>query len=139
MEQSYLNKVLAVFRISYPYFFKDITEEQSAAFIRLYTKKLSKYEPEVVISAVDSIIETSKYMPSLSEVIEKCEKQKRILYKRKIDLMYKNGYFKTDEEYGKALMWLFEEKPIIPEWLKLDMNKYQDKLVESKGEMNNDK
>lgn len=137
MEQSYLNKILAVFEIAYPYYFAEKTKDECAAFVRLYTKKLSKYEPEVVISAVDAIIETSKYMPSLSEVIEKCESQKRIIYKKKIDLMYQNGYFKTDEEYGKALMWLFEEKPIIPEWLKLDMNKYQNKLINGK-EVKND-
>lgn len=132
MEQSYLNKVLAVFKLAYPYYFKTLSEEESLGFINLYRKKLSKYDSEVVISAVDAIIETSKYMPSISEVIEKCETQKRILYKHKLDLMYKNGYFKTDEEYGKALMWLFEEKPIIPEWLKFDMNKYQEKLIERK-------
>lgn len=136
MEQSYLNKILAVFEIAYPYYFAEKTKDECAAFIRLYTKKLSKYEPEVVISAVDLIIETSKYMPTLSEVIEQCDKQKRILYKQKIDLMYKNGYFKTDEEYGKALMWLFEEKPIIPEWLKLDIDKYQNKLISRKEEVN---
>lgn len=136
MEQSYLNKILAVFEIAYPYYFAEKAKDECAAFIRLYTKKLSKYEPEVVVSAVDSIIETSKYMPSLSEVIEKCENQRRILYKQKIDLMYKNGYFKTDEEYGKALMWLFEEKPTIPAWLKADMNKYQSNLLERKEEKN---
>ena len=96
------------------------------------TKKLSKYDAEVVIDVVDSIITTSKYMPSLSEIIEKCEFQSRKKYKKKLDLMYKNGYFKTDEEYGKALMWLYEEEPIIPEWLKIDMSKFQNKLFERK-------
>lgn len=132
MEQSYLNKALAVFKLAYPYYFKTLSKEESLAFIKLYKKKLSKYESAVIISAVDSLIETSKYMPTLNEVLEKCENQRRILYKQKIDLMYKNGYFKTDEEYGKALMWLFEEKQIIPAWLKAEMSKYQSKLLERK-------
>lgn len=132
MEQSYLNKVFAILKVAYPYYFKEISEEESMAFINLYTKKLSKYDAEVVIDVVDSIITTSKYMPSLSEIIEKCEFQNRKKYKKKLDLMYKNGYFKTDEEYGKALMWLYEEEPIIPEWLKIDMSKFQNKLFERK-------
>ena len=132
MEQSYLNKVFAILKVAYPYYFKEISEEESMAFINLYTKKLSKYDAEVVIDVVDSIITTSKYMPSLSEIIEKCEFQSRKKYKKKLDLMYKNGYFKTDEEYGKALMWLYEEEPIIPEWLKIDMSKFKNKLFERK-------
>lgn len=131
MEQSYLNKVFAILKVAYPYYFREITEEESMAFINLYTKKLSKYDATVVIEAVDSIITTSKYMPSLSEIIEKCEQCKRKQYKQKLDLMYKNGYFKTDEEYGKALMWLYEEKSVIPEWVKVDMKKIGNKLIEN--------
>lgn len=132
MEQSYLNKIFAILKVAYPYYFKEISEEESMAFINLYTKKLSKYDAEVVIEAIDEIITTSKFMPSLNEILEKCEHCKRKQYKQKLDQMYKNGYFKTDEEYGKALMWLFEEKPIIPEWLKIDMKKFENKLFERK-------
>ena len=58
MDQSFLNKILATLRIAYPYYFKDLSKEESIAFANLYSKKLSTYEPNTVISAIDEIITT---------------------------------------------------------------------------------
>ena len=49
--------------------------------------------------------------------------------------MYANGFFKTDQEYGKALQWLFEDKPIIPNWLLEEINGYEEKLLISKKQI----
>ena len=67
------------------------------------------------------------------------KRQKRMMwspyrkYKIKIDKKYENGLYKTDQEYGKALQWLFEDKPIIPNWLLEEINGYEEKLVISKN------
>lgn len=129
MDQSFLNKILATLRIAYPYYFKDLSKEESIAFVNLYSKKLSTYEPNTVISAIDEVITTSKFMPTISEIVEKCEAHEKIYYLKKLKAMYETGYFKTEGEYGKALNWIYEDKLIIPDWLKEDVKKFdnQDK------------
>lgn len=135
MEQSYLSKIMAVLKIAYPYYFKEMEEEDSRAFLSLYSKKLKDFEYQVAAKAIDEIITKSKFMPTLSEVLEECNRQKRIYYKTVIDEMYKSKYFATDQEYGKALTWLFEEKPIIPSWLQQDIIKFKNqKQIEMKEE-----
>ena len=61
-------------------------------------------------------------------------KEYRNYNKLRIEELYRQGYFKTDEEFGKAMMWLLEEKPIIPNWLEQDMKKISDvKLINDEG------
>ena len=124
MEQSNLSKIFKALKLAYPYYFKTLTEEDSTMFLQLYYSKLKKYRYEIVSKAVDNLITTNDFMPSLAEVIKECDKQSKFYYRETLEKMYKQGYFKTDEEYGKAVMWLLEDKPIIPEWLKTDVDKF---------------
>lgn len=81
-------------------------------------------------NAVKEIIKINKYKPSISELLEKCEKQKE---SKKLDILLKmkaDGYFKTEWEYEKALHWL--EIGIIPSWFKEDMKKYNQLMIENK-------
>ena len=127
MEQLEFSKIIKVLTMAYPYYFKDMDKENTIMFSQLYYNKLKKYNYQIVANAINKIIDEKEYMPTLSEIIKKCDKEYRNYYKEKIDLMYKDGYFKTDQEYGKALMWLFEDKPMIPQWLLNDI-----KLIEQK-------
>lgn len=132
MEQSSFVKIIRVLQVAYPYYFKDMSKETSVAFMQLYFSKLKKYDYKVVSTAIDNIITDNKYMPTLAEVLKECEKQYKEINMKRIQEMYKQGYFKTDQEYGKAMMWLLEEKPIIPSWLQEDMKKIGDiKLIEN--------
>jgi len=132
MEQSSFVKIIRVLQVAYPYYFNDMSKETSVAFMQLYFSKLKKYDYKVVSTAIDNIITDNKYMPTLAEVIKECEKQYKEINMKRIQEMYKQGYFKTDQEYGKAMMWLLEEKPIIPSWLQEDMKKISDiKLIEN--------
>lgn len=133
MEQSNFSKIVNVLRIAYPYYFKDMEKESTIMFNQLYYSKLKKYDYVVVSSAINKIIEKSEFMPTIAEILTECDKETRRLYKIKIDKMYKNGFFKTDQEYGKALQWLFEDKPIIPNWLLEEINGYEEKLLISKN------
>lgn len=132
MEQSNLSKIVNVLRIAYPYYFKDMEKESTIMFNQLYYSKLKKYDYTVVSSAINKIIEKSEFMPTIAEILTECDKETRRLYKIKIDKMYANGFFKTDQEYGKALQWLFEDKPIVPNWLLEEINGYEEKLLISK-------
>lgn len=124
MEQSNFSKLLNVMKVAYPYYFKELGEEDSVNFLHLYYTKLKEYPYNVAAKAIDNIITTHIFMPSLAEVISECESQKKLYYMDILSTMYKDGYFKTDEEYGKATMWILAEKPIIPDWLKKDIKKY---------------
>lgn len=132
MEQSNFSKIVNVLRIAYPYYFKDMEKESTIMFNQLYYSKLKKYDYVVVSSAINKIIEKSEFMPTIAEILTECDKETRRLYKIKIDKMYANGFFKTDQEYGKALQWLFEDKSIIPNWLLEEINGYEEKLLISK-------
>ena len=133
MEQLNFSKIVNVLRIAYPYYFKDMEKESTIMFNQLYYSKLKRYDYVVVSNAINNIIENSEFMPTIAEIIAECDKETRKLYKIKIDKMYSNGYFKTDQEYGKALQWLFEDKPIIPSWLLDEIKGYEEKLLTSKA------
>lgn len=134
MEQSSFIKLIKVLQAAYPYYFKDLSKEDSLGFIQLYYSKLKKYDYQVVAKAIDGIITKSNYMPTLAEIIKECDKEYRNYNKLRIEEMYRQGYFKTDEEFGKAMLWLLEEKPIIPNWLENDMKKITDiKLIGDEG------
>ena len=92
-------------------------------------------DKSVCDALVNKIIDENEFMPTLSEIIKQCDKEYRSYYKQKIDLMYKDGFFKTDQEYGKALQWLFEDKPIIPNWLLEEISGYEEKLLISKKQI----
>ena len=132
MEQLNFSKIVNVLRIAYPYYFKDMEKESTIMFNQLYYSKLKRYDYVVVSNAINNIIENSEFMPTIAEIMAECDKETRKLYKIKIDKMYSNGYFKTDQEYGKALQWLFEDKPIIPSWLLEEIKGYEEKLLISK-------
>jgi len=137
MDQLNFTKLIRVFQAAYPYYFKDMSKEQSLAFVKLYYSKLKKYDYQVAAKAIDNIITNNNYMPTLAEIIKECDKEYKNYNKLRIEKLYKQGYFKSDEEFGKAMMWLLEDKPLIPNWLENDMKKITDiKLIDI--EENND-
>lgn len=137
MEQLDFNKLIKALTIAYPYYFKDMDKDNALLFNQLYFNKLKKYDYQVAAKAIDNIISNNNYMPTLAEIIKECDKEYKIYNKLKIEELYRQGYFKTDEEYGKAVMWLLEDKPIIPNWLEQDMKKITNiKLLDNEGELN---
>ena len=134
MEQLDFNKIAKALTIAYPYYFKDMSKEDALMFNQLYFSKLKKYDYQVVAKAIDDIIMSNNYMPTLAEVINACDKEYKAYNRLRLEEMYRQGYFKSDEEFGKAMLWLLEEKPIIPNWLEDDMKKITDiKLIGNEG------
>ena len=132
------SKIVNVLKIAYPYYFKDMSEESSKQFMQLYYGKLKGFRYETVANVINKTIEEREFMPSLAEVVKDCKNEQKTSYREKIQEMYKQGYFKTDEEYGKAMMWLCEDEPLVPKWLENDMKKITDiKLVEGNGKEQN--
>ena len=61
-------------------------------------------------------------MPTIAEIIERCEKNRFIYENEILEKMNNVGYFKNTRELEKAYNFL--EKKVIPEWFYEDMKKY---------------
>jgi hypothetical protein len=105
---------------------KDFTDDE----IAIWFIQFENVKAEDFYKAVNETIRKSKYMPSIAELLEKCEKVK--IYKRYeiLEIMKENNYFKTPNEYDKAIMWA--ENETIPKWLKEDMKKFYNNFIAQK-------
>ena len=90
---------------------------------------LEEYNYETYKNALKEIVKTNKFLPSVSEIIEYCNKTIQNKTLDIIENMKNNGYFKTEYEYEKILNWFNEG--IIPNWFKEDMKKYNLKQLEN--------
>lgn len=123
MEQSKLiSSMIAKFKIAYPYFFKELKNEELIGMISLYQEELAEYNEPTIVNATKNIIRNSKFMPSLKEIIEACEEFKVRGTNEVIEKMISAGYFKSVNEIDKA--YKFVEEDVIPKWLLVDMKKY---------------
>lgn len=89
---------------------------------KVYYDFLQKYQYDVFRKAVKNLIEKTKFLPKLSEIIDECEKCKGTQRFEVLEIMHAKGYFKDPSEYEKATKWLTEG--IIPTWFLDDMRKY---------------
>lgn len=64
-------KVLSVLKAAYPNFYKNMSKEEAMGAINLWTMQLSNIPCDIVLMAVNKIIATSKWPPSIAEVREK--------------------------------------------------------------------
>lgn len=136
--------LIANFKIAYPYFFKESTKEEITALSRIYQEHLNCYNEKTLENATRKLIAIKKFMPSISEIIEACEKEKKFMRNEILELMKADGYFKKgdygeldriqeERNYTKALMWA--ERNLLPSWLKEDMKYYQSKILEPKEKL----
>ena len=134
----------ATFKIAYPYFFKESTKEEIKALSRIYQEHLNCYNEKTLANATRKIIATKKFIPSISEIIEVCEKEKEFMRNEILELMKADGYFKKgdygeldniqeEKNYTKALIWA--ERNLLPNWLKEDMKHYQLKNLGQKEKL----
>lgn len=134
MEASKLiSMIIAKLKIAYPYYFKELTDEEFLGLIAMYQEQLNEYNEITLSNAIKSIIKKNKFMPTIKEIIDECENFKSYKKNVIVEKMRADGYFKrcvvgelddiqAIRNYEKALMWL--EKGIIPSWLLEDMREY---------------
>lgn len=123
MDQSKLiSSVIARLRVAYPHQFKDYNDEMLLGLVKLYQDNLIGYRPETIVTSIDEIIKEFKFMPTIAEIIEKCEKNRFIYENEILEKMNKAGYFKNIRELEKTYSFL--ERNVIPEWFYEDMKKY---------------
>lgn len=97
--------------------------------INVWYQYFKGVENETFKRAINKIIITNKFMPSIAEILEFCEKEKENIKLFVLDKMKEKGYFKTTREYEKALD--FAKKDVIPKWLLKDMQE-EYKILSSK-------
>lgn len=129
-----INKTISSFiarlKVAYPYYFKELTDEEFVGLLNMYQEELSNYNEITLATAIKHIIRNCKFMPSLKEIIDICETCRGNRQNVVIEKMIRAGYFKDPREIDKTYHFL--EEGIIPEWLLADMKKYgydDDKLL----------
>lgn len=81
MEQSKLiSIVIAKFKIAYPYYFKDLTDEEFLGLVSLYHEELGSFHPIALLNAIKVIIRNNKFMPTLADIIDEYKKSLKNYY-----------------------------------------------------------
>lgn len=122
MEQFNLSKYIKILMLAYPKYFKDLSREESIEISQLYYSQLKKYSVNVVEKAINDIIQECVFMPTISEIIKKCNEVNSNQKQWIIEKMIEDGYFYSQREIEKA--YHFIEEGIIPKWFQTDMQKY---------------
>lgn len=123
MKQSKLvSSIIAKLKIAYPYYFKDLTDEEFVGLVSMYQEQIVGYRPEVIIKSVNNIISNSRFMPTVAEILENCKSCESGFKNAIIEKMIADGYFKDPREIDKT--YKFIQEGIIPNWLLEDMKKY---------------
>lgn len=105
-------KLMKILTMSYD---KDLTQET----IEMWYQHFKNFKKTIFEEAVQEAITTKKYMPSIADLLDICNKKQNELKLSVLNVMENNGYFKTTKEYEKAIKWL--ENDITPDWLLKDM------------------
>lgn len=128
MEQFNLSRYIKILMLAYPKYFKDLTREESIEISQLYYSQLKKYPTNVVERALNEIIQECVFMPTIAEILKKCNEVNSNLKQWVIGKMIQDGYFHSQREIDKA--YHFIEEGIIPQWFQSDMQKYSNmKLI----------
>jgi len=81
MEQSKLiSIVIAKFKIAYPYYFKDLTDEEFLGLVSMYQEELGSFHPIALLNAIKVIIRNNKFMPTLADIIDEYRKSLKNYY-----------------------------------------------------------
>lgn len=105
---------------------KQYTQEE----IKLYYDFLKDFSDDVIVKAIKEIIKTSKFIPKITELVEKCQSIKENISFDVLEYMNNVGYFKDVSEYEKASLFL--KKGIIPYWLQKDIDIYYKKMLNAR-------
>ena len=99
--------------------------------IKQYYEFLRDIDYETFRTTIKSIIKNSKYIPSISQLLEESNRTQLATTIKVFEIMKQNGYFKNNKDYDKAIGWL--EMGIIPKWLREDMKQYQNQQLLNEG------
>lgn len=73
MTKPEVNKLLALMKANYSYAFKSMSEQEKILLLNTWTFTLQDLDASVVMIAVMQLISTSKWLPTVAEIREKCK------------------------------------------------------------------
>lgn len=87
METSKLvSLIIANFKVAYPYYFKDLSDEEFVGMISLYQENFGNCNEQLLLKVIKSIIRKNKFMPSIAEILEQYKAQSREYFKELLNL-----------------------------------------------------
>lgn len=70
MTRDEAKKLLAILKTAYPYFYNKQTDAEASAAVNLWAAALRDYEYRHINSGLGRLVQTSKFPPTVAEVIE---------------------------------------------------------------------
>ena len=64
-------QILAILKASYPNFYKNLTAEEAQGTITVWSMQFADMPAEIVLMALNKVISTSQYPPTIAEVKKK--------------------------------------------------------------------
>lgn len=89
---------------------------------RIWYESFKDIESSTLGKAIRTLVKNKKFIPSVAEVLEECEKVQANVGNEIIEKMIDDGFFKTAKEIEKAYTWV--KRKNIPEWFLEEMKSY---------------
>jgi len=64
-------QILAILKAAYPNFYKDMTSEEAQGTVSVWSMQFADISADIVLMAVNKLISTNKFPPTIAEVKEK--------------------------------------------------------------------
>ena len=109
--------------------FKKTARQDKPPFLEnIYTSSknyfdfLEEYNANELQNAIKNFIKKSKFLPTVAELVEEIEKQRKEKRTLILDYMLEEKYFFCIEEYEKAVSFI--ENGVVPDWFKEAYKEY---------------
>lgn len=119
-------KILAVLKVAYPNYYKNITPEEAQGAIGLWARQFKDIPYELINIAVNKLIAINIFPPSIAEVRNKLSE----MYHEAIGLLLTNDY---SEARRKQLTWIAESCKRVKEEPSLNILTGGLKQIETHG------
>ena len=118
MNRKDIVKIILILKSSYPYAFKDMTEEETNNMVNLYEELFKDNDYHEVSKAILDLINTSEYLPTIASIKSKIydNKHKKIDNNELWDSLVRaigNSNYNSEEEFEKLpeLVKLYVRSP----------------------------
>ena len=107
MKKNEILKIILILKASYPYAFKDMSEQDVESMVALYQEMFKENSYEDVSIAIKNIIRTSEYMPTIATIKNKLYEIKHPIQENNSELWDKllnaigNSSYHSEEEFEK--------------------------------------
>ena len=121
MEQLKLSKIITQLKFAYPYYFKDMTNDEFVGMAKLYGEHLKDYDYNIIEKAIFNITSIEEYMPTIARI------------KKEISSMIAPSIPRAEDEWNKVLDLVHKYGSYNEEKALSEMNNYTRYIVSHIG------